>query len=303
MSEFKDDTFLSRWINNELSDEELAEFKKSKDYAMYNRIVSGSELIESANFDEDALLSRIKHEQYRTIGQPKRKWWVYSAAASIVGLIALLSYLFLFTEELTSYETQIGQKLNVALPDGSTVVLNANSLLTFSPDTWSEKRQLSLKGEGYFKVKKGSSFIVETANGNVTVLGTQFTVKELDDFFEVMCFEGSVRVTTSDDQEILKPKTSVRKTRKSQLMRRNILISKPSWIANKSSFTSVPINYVLLELKNQYGVSFEGKDLLGNVTFNGTFPHNDLNLALKIVLDPTNVNYERKGNVVVLSKN
>ena len=167
MSEFKDDTFLSRWINNELSDEELAEFKKSKDYAMYNRILSGSELIESANFDEDALLSRIKHKQSRTIGQPRRKWWVYSAAASIVGLIALLSYLFLFTEELTTYETQIGQKLNVELPDGSTVVLNANSLLTFSPDTWSEKRQLSLKGDGYFKVYGPDIALLRVQSGHL----------------------------------------------------------------------------------------------------------------------------------------
>ncbi len=302
MSEFKDDTFLSRWINNELSEEELNAFKESEEYGAYKRIIEGANLIQSENFDREELLEKIKSERKNHI--PKRNTrWIFAAAASIVLIIGFFAYNILSTSGITSYQTKVGQKLSVSLPDGSEVILNANSELSYSPDNWDDARTLTLKGEGYFKVMKGKQFQVKTTSGNVTVLGTEFTIKELDDFFEVMCFEGSVKVSSLSEEEILKPKTSVRKFRNSNLMRRNILTDQPAWLMNKSTFTSVPIGYVLIELKNQYGLQFEGADIIEDQSFNGTFPHDNLDLALKIVLDPLSVNYEKKDNVIVFSRN
>lgn len=304
MSEFRDDTFLSRWLNGELSNEEQAAFEKSKDYDTYKRIIEGSELIEPEEFDASTLLQKIKNNPRLTSAErAKRKYWVYAAAASVVILFGFLVYSLIFTSNLTTYDTAIGQKLKIELPDGSEVTLNANSSLSFSSDSWDKNRELWLEGEAYFRVKKGKSFRVKTTSGDVSVLGTQFTVKELGDFFEVMCFEGSVNVKIQEDEVILKPKTGVRKTRRSSLQRRNILISQPAWLANKSTFSSVPLNYVLDELENQYEIKFEGKNTLENASFNGTFPHDDLDLALKIVLDPVGIKYDRKGKVIVLSKN
>jgi transmembrane sensor len=43
-------------------------------------------------------------------------------------------------------------------------------------DDWSKERTLSLEGEAFFEVQKGSKFSVVTSDGIVEVLGTSFDV-------------------------------------------------------------------------------------------------------------------------------
>ena len=304
MKDFKDDTFLSRWINGQLSDEELTAFKESEEYPLYAKILQGAELIESPSFDEQRLLEKIKAEQTHVADtRTFNKRWIYSAAASVVLLVCFSAYFLFFRSDVTTYETGFGQKLTFTLPDGSEVILNANSSFTYSTGNWKENRELSLTGEGYFKVVKGGKFTVQTENGSVAVLGTQFTVKQLDDMFEVICFEGSVKVTSVNEEVILEPKTGVLKTRDRLFKKRLIELERPSWMDNKSSFQSVPMIYVLKEIENQFGVNIESNDLVDQYSYNGTFPHDDLNIALKLVLDPIDIQYVKKGNIIVLSNN
>ncbi len=303
MSEFKDDTFLARWLNGELTNEELEAFKKRSDYGDFKKISEGSALFESPNFDQEAILEKIKENRKLSIGAKKSTptWRVYVAAASVFLVFGLAFYNVFFSNNLISYQTSLGEKMEVELPDGSQVVLNSNTTLSFSEEDWKINRKLNLKGEGYFKVEKGDRFIVETEQGKVTVLGTQFIIQELGDFFQVKCFEGSVRVESGDESEVLKPKQGVRKVRGMKLILRNHSLSEPSWITNESSFASVPLKYVLKEMSNQYDVKFEGVEAIGDKLFNGTFPHDNLDLALSIVLNTANVNYQKEGKVVVLS--
>ncbi len=99
----------------------------------------------------------------------------------------------------------IAEKTAVELPDLSQVKLNAQSRLTFNKKSWNKKREVVLDGEAYFKVAKGSKFSVITKDGTVTVLGTQFNVKHRDNYFEVVCFEGSVGVEYKESSVTLKP--------------------------------------------------------------------------------------------------
>lgn len=304
MSEFKDDTFLARWLNDELNDDELKAFKESEEYATYMRIRAGAELIDSPAFDQKALLDKIRQEKSLNIGpvaSGRKKLWIYSAAASILLLMSFAIYSIFFSNNLTTYETTVGQKLSVNLPDGSKVVLNANSSLTFSTKNWDDERAVQLDGEGFFKVEKGQKFTVHTEMGEVSVLGTEFTVQELDGFFQVMCFEGSVKVLSEDEEEVLKPKRGIRKTRGSRMMRRELLINEPAWLENKSTFVSVPLIHALKEFQNQYNIQFEVADSIKNQTYTGGFPHGNLDLALEVFLGSIDVQYEKKGNVVLLS--
>ncbi len=304
MSEFKDDTFLARWLNNELNEEELKAFKESPEYASFEKIRQGAGQIDAAEFDSARVLDNIKQQQRLNIGvRPARRWRVYTVAASILILLGIACYGIFFSSQLTTYQTTIGQKMEIILPDGSEVILNSNSSLTYSEDDWEENRELKLVGAGYFNVEKGERFVVRTTSGEVSVLGTQFTVQEIDDFFEVKCFEGSVQVTSEDETDILKPKTGLRKLRGTRFVRRTLKSAQPSVFSNESSFESVPLKYVLKELNNQYGVTFEGETNVDELLYNGSFPHDSLDLALKIVLDAVNVNYTKKGNVIVLSSN
>ena len=70
----------------------------------------------------------------------------------------------------------------VSLNDGTKVHLNAGTTLSYSKNFNSTSREVTLNGEAYFEVEKGSSpFIILTDLAKVTVLGTKFNVRSRED--------------------------------------------------------------------------------------------------------------------------
>ena len=79
---------------------------------------------------------------------------------------------------LVTMETEVGQQAKTVLPDGTTVLLNACSKLTYSLEGWNNTRDVRLEGEAIFDVvhKEDQPFYVHTHDYNVRVLGTNFNV-------------------------------------------------------------------------------------------------------------------------------
>ena len=94
-------------------------------------------------------------------------------------------------------KTPYGKDYRVVLNDGTEVVMNADSRLTF-PTTFSGKRrEVKLEGEAYFKVAKNPDmpFVVKTNRINTTALGTEFNVRAYKGTDpHVTLIEGSVLV-------------------------------------------------------------------------------------------------------------
>lgn len=111
---------------------------------------------------------------------------------------------------LNSIETPRGGQYQVILPDGSKVLLNAASSLTY-PASFAtlKERRVELKGEAYFEVAKDKShpFIVKTQNQEIKVLGTHFNINSYADepMTKTTLVEGSVLVKSSGIEQILKP--------------------------------------------------------------------------------------------------
>ncbi len=101
---------------------------------------------------------------------------------------------------LNTLTTTCGEQIQVQLPDGSHVFLNAASSLKY-PTSFakSDKRRVVLTGEGYFEVAKDKThpFVVESRGQQVEVLGTHFNINSYADEREVKTTlqEGSVRIT------------------------------------------------------------------------------------------------------------
>lgn len=94
-----------------------------------------------------------------------------------------------------------GKTLRFALDDGTEVWLNAESELSFPRNFAADRREVSLKGEGYFKVVHDEErpFTVRSAYFNTTVLGTRFNVRSYEmESAGVTLVEGSVRVGRDD---------------------------------------------------------------------------------------------------------
>lgn len=102
----------------------------------------------------------------------------------------------------TTIETKSSAQA-VHLPDGSVVILNQNSSLEYN--TKFEARQVALDGEAFFQVQKEEvPFVVTTGNGQITVLGTSFNVKDSKDGLEVEVETGAVELKAKEQVARLK---------------------------------------------------------------------------------------------------
>ncbi|MCC6599835.1 MAG: FecR domain-containing protein [Crocinitomicaceae bacterium] len=96
----------------------------------------------------------------------KLVWGSAAAAAVIAGFIFFLYHTKNETVGITALNGEIKETI---LPDGSKSVLNASTTIVYDTD-WSEERSVSLEGEAFFEVKKGSTFTVKTKFGSLEVL-------------------------------------------------------------------------------------------------------------------------------------
>lgn len=94
-----------------------------------------------------------------------------------------------------------GQRVNIMLPDGSNVWLNARTTIRYPFSFRQGKREVTLDGQAYFDVVKDAKkpFIVQTHQAMVEVFGTQFDVEAYSDRdeFETTLMSGSVRIVSA----------------------------------------------------------------------------------------------------------
>jgi ferric-dicitrate binding protein FerR (iron transport regulator) len=96
-----------------------------------------------------------------------------------------------------------GQKLKIFLPDGSQVYLNSESSISYPEQFSSTCREVSIKGEAFFEVKRNPEvpFIVHSGAVNISVLGTSFNIRNYqeENKVQVALVSGSLSVATDSN--------------------------------------------------------------------------------------------------------
>ncbi len=294
---FNDDTFLARWLSDKLSDEELKIFEQSENFETYKKIANTSRLLKKPNFDEKKAFQSFLQKKKNEKEKSSPFSWTYFVAASVAILIGV----FFFIPSDTKYESELGEQLAFSLPGGSAVKLNAKSKISFKAKSWDKNRNVNLNGEAYFKVVEGSKFTIQTEKGMVTVLGTEFNVNSRKNYFEVQCFDGRVQVATKTDLLILKAGDAIRFVG-DQNENWTLSHQLPLWTRNESHFENLALKYVILELERHYHIRCNPDQIDLNQRFTGSFCHDDLDLALKIVFNSMGINYRIDSqNQLILS--
>ena len=292
---------ILKWFEGEISLEDMKKSYPNEDFSTIEKLGFYSKQLEAPKVDTQKALADFKARNL-TKKEPKVIPLNFQSFLKIaaVFVIMLTSSYFLFFNNTKSFETQFAQTETFNLPDDSEVILNAQSKLSFNKKEWKESRTLELDGEAFFKVTKGEKFTVITDAGNIQVLGTQFNVKERDNYFEVQCYEGSVSVTSNKEKVVLTPGKSFRVINGEIILTNRFNAETPSWLAKESSFDNVPLWQVINELEIQYGIKIEASEVDVSKTFTGTFTHTDKNIALQSVTIPLKLSYKINGNKVEL---
>lgn len=237
------------------------------------------------------LSSKLDQSQAPVVSMKSRKRWWISAAAAILILIAGVAY-FKMSGSVSgpAIETKYGQLSQQELPDGSQVMMNANTTIELSKG-WKEgnTREVWLrKGEAFFHVKKTehkSRFIVHTNQLDVIVTGTQFNVNTRDGKTSVLLTEGSVTIKTPGGQEMtMTPGDFVEindnKPEKKTASEEAVL----AWKDNRLHFEDIPMKEVASMITNHYGVTIKLEDIsVGEKLINGIMPNNNLDVLLKAI--------------------
>lgn len=290
------DDFLAKWASGELSEEEINAFKKSKDYILYETILEGTKLLDVPTVDRGELFDRIQED----ISKEKRvisiiPGWAYAIAASIA---LIVGYTVFFNQNIT-HQSGFGEQLSILLPDSSEVILNAKSKLYYKKGSWKDtERIVFLEGEAFFKVKKGNTFIVKYDKNVVSVLGTQFNVNANPELFEVICYEGKVKVENNTSARILTKGHGVRSINAS-FEEWKLNDSIPSWTTGESSFTNTPLKQVISSLEKQYRITIQSQNININQRYSGGFAHNNLQNALHTVFDAMNIKFTFTDNTTI----
>lgn len=295
----KRDELISKWLDNNLSNEEFKAFKSLEDYDDLIKLNNHLQAFKADSFNVDQALnntlSAIKTKKQAT------QW--FKPLIKIAAILAICFGLYYYTTTLnTTINTVVAQKTIVELPDASSVSLNAKSILTFNKSNWNNQRNVNLQGEAFFKVAKGSSFNVLTEAGIVTVYGTQFNVKQRKNYFEVICYEGLVGVTYNSQEKKLKPGDSFLIIDGKKIVKEKENSSTPSWLNNESKFKSLPFKTVIAEFERQYNVTFTLVNIDKEQLFTGVFPHNNIEKALKLITLPSQLTYSINKNSIILKR-
>ena len=295
----KEEYFLAKWLEGEIADQDLKLLVSTNDYLSFLELRNGInnyELLEQPlNSSLTKIKNRIAFKKKDTTNKTSYRWTLSIAAT----LAIIFGLFFLMAPNEINHTTAFGEQKTIELPDGSLATMNSKSGINFNPNSWGTNRVLNLTGEAYFKVKKGSQFTVNTMNGNISVLGTEFNVKTTDNFFEVVCFEGKVKVNNDHKEFILTPGKSVRKINKNLEEEHFTTNNFPAWTTGESKFMSVPLEFVIQSLEKQYNLVIQSNEVDLARIYTGSFTHQDLDIALASVFKTMNIKYLKKENGII----
>ncbi len=222
------------------------------------------------------------------------------ATAASIALIITIYLIKLPTDNV--FITDGVTKRSIFLPDGSEVILNSETVFHYNPKKWNKKRIVELDGEAFFRVKKGSSFIVKTKLGNVTVIGTSFNVLSRNNDFQVSCLTGKVKVESPDK------KASAFITKGLFVKYLDIKeFSLPEeidseriayWQSSDFVFSNTPLQKVISELEKHYNVNIYTQNIEGRY-YTGFFPKNNLEKALILICTPMNMSFNIVNNLEI----
>ena len=264
--------------------------------------------------------------------------WLKVAAA----ILLVLSIGFLYrayevgnTEVVSiakTFHTKSGERKKITLPDGSTVLLNAQSSLSIGKEFNQTYREVTLKGEGYFDVvhNKSKPFKVHTAEFNINVLGTAFNVKAYPDEIssEATLIRGLITmeavngnggtITLKPSQKVTFHKTeAVKETQKAVkpvATRPEIIINhytlikdstivETAWTQNRIEIYDQDFDEIRAVLEKWFNVEIKFTNPeIEKYRFTATFSHESIEQVMSALQKVENFKYEIKGNQVIISK-
>lgn len=267
-----------------------------------------------------------------------RNWLRSIAAVLVFGLLATWAYSHLFfpnkateiykvlinnNEGLVEQTNNTNKPQIITLSDGSSVLLQPKSKLSYPKIFIGSERRVYLSGEGFFEISKNPNkpFLVY-ANEIVTrVIGTSFKISayENNPNIEVLVRTGKVKIESNqsilnidkNEDITLLPNEAIRFTRQSLKFKKITDITKDEQLIHSLSnieqlsfdFTDIPVSQIFKTLEQAYLVNIDyPKEKLKDCHLTSSLNDQPLPEKLKIICKAigNNTSYEMNGNQIII---
>jgi transmembrane sensor len=236
-------------------------------------------------------------------------------AAAVTGILLLASatlYWYAVAGKQIEVYTPYGEIKAVTLPDGSTVVLNANSTLTYRADfNGGDSRSVWLAGEAFFEVKKGTKpFVVHSDETKVEVLGTSFNVNNRrGEETTVVVRTGRVVVKNENEKDtakvILRPGELTRVKPSFQVAKKVSVDTDiySAWKDQRMVFNNTPLSEIADLIQENFNLTVVIKsESLKNRKLSGTIQTNNVDILLEALSKSFNLRVIRHDGRITLEE-
>lgn len=279
----------------------------------------------------DVVLNRLEAEDIENLNSSERadalshinrhirrsRWCrMLAYAASLAAMFALGCFCtgdfsFENVDEAVEYGEIVVAKgerpVHMMFQDGTHVIVNSGSSLSYPMGFGKDKRQVFLNGEAYFNVKSDSlwPFIVSIDKASICVTGTAFNARHYD--------TDSLTVVTLDDGRLkfdcegkvfgLKPSQKVvynHNNKEGRISSQGVSSNRVSlWKDNIIAFDKTPMSEVLNSINRLYDVEFDitNADVLKQ-TFTFTSSYVPLDSLLRDIENISYIKFRHKGDVI-----
>ena len=214
-----DEEVLVAFLKGELDAAQAAAVEAWYDRSAANRRMLGQvyyilyvsdRINDAAGIDVERSLRQFKRRMHAGRRISLRRSAVRIAAAAVIAAVLLAGGLttVLLSKRLAqpvTVVTQLGERSQVVLPDGTKVWLNSSSSVEYVAPFFSRQRRVKMEGEAYFEVEhdRRAPFVVSTNGLDIEVLGTRFNIRNDDNEHRVttVLLEGAVKAYASGREQ------------------------------------------------------------------------------------------------------
>jgi transmembrane sensor len=239
----------------------------------------------------------------------------YAVAASVLAValgLGLFSGLKSPSPYTAEFSTALGERRQVALPDGSVIDLNSHSRVQVRYEQDLRHIELS-EGEAMFSVEHDSSrpFVVASGNGKITVTGTRFDVRRDPAETRVVVEQGTVKVQgrdAADDEFVsLTAGTGTRVDAKGFVTAAYAVnpAELTAWRSGKLVFNNASLSEVAAEVSRYREKPLRvGNEKVGNLRLTSVFKSDNTDALLKALPNilPVAVRTLEDGSQEIISK-
>lgn len=236
-------------------------------------------------------------------------WYKIAAAVLLVAVSGWIITRFIGNDENVSYQTA-SNTMTVKLPDGSQVILNRNSELSYSASFNGENRAVTLKGEAFFDVTPNPQkpFIIQANDARIEVVGTSFNVLAYDSMseVEVVVQSGVVKLSGGNRNAEVKLQAGDKGiySRNSHELSSGINkdVNFLSWNTRKLVFTEDDLRTVVATLNKTYHANISiATNIPASCVVTVTFDQQSLEAILNVLETTLNLTFRTSGNQIEIT--